>query len=383
MPFRIDTLPIGKLDRASDGSLRGDVVATRAGVFLYRGPSGEPIHEFRPPAEVFNADSLASAAMLPITVEHPKEVRVTPDNASRVSVGMTGQAVRQDGQNVVLPIRVVAREGISAIDGGKRQLSLGYQAEVTRADGVFEGQPYTHMQSEIRYNHLAITDKARAGDVASVRLDAADAIMVDDAGGASPPAPPERSAKMPGVQIRLDNGCNYEVPAEVEAAYKAGITQRTELQTKLDAVTAERDTATKDLATMTAQRDEAKASLEKLEKTDNAEQIKAGVKARLALESAAARAKLDKAITDKLDSMSDDEIRLAVIQSRHKDFDAKDKSPEYIAARFDAVVETLGTETDNGKTIAGDGSKTRADAEGAREKAIARMHKRSRGEKEE
>jgi hypothetical protein len=50
---------------------------------------------------------------------------------------------------------------------------------VERKDGNFHGEPYTHVQRRIRYNHLALCDKARAGAQATLRLDADDAIMVE------------------------------------------------------------------------------------------------------------------------------------------------------------------------------------------------------------
>ena len=381
MPFRVDNVPLGKLERRNDGSLAGDIVVTRAGVFAYRGPSGETILEFRPAGEVFKADSLASARLIPITVEHPPGGKVTPENMQSLSVGTTGESIRQDGANVVAPVRITASKGIQAAERDKQQVSFGYDCKVERADGEHEGLRYTHKQSQIEYNHLALTVKARAGDVASFRLDADDAIMVDHAGGASPPTPAGRSGPMPGVQLRLDSGINYEVPAEVEAGFKARTTERDELKTRLDAVTAEKVKADASLVTMTAERDEAKANLEKAQKTDNAEAIRDGVKARIALVSSAHRAKLAKETLEKLDSMSDDEIRLAVIQSRHKDFDPKDRAPEYIAARFDAVVEGLGDEQDPGVIIAGDGTRIDTGPHSAREKSIEDQKRKSRGEK--
>lgn len=381
--WRFDNLALGKLERQSDGTLLGEAVVTRSGVFAYRTDNGGTVHEFRPPDEVFHTDSLSTAQLIPITIEHPRQGRVTPDNAKKLSVGTTGESVRQDGSLVRAPIRITARDGIDAIEnGGKRQLSLGYRASVERCDGEHKGQCYTHVQRQIRYNHLALTVKARAGDVASVRLDAGDAVQVDDAGGGAPPAPAGRSGPMP-VQLRIDSGLDYEVPAEVEAAWKVREGKVSELQTKLDSVTAERDAKKTEAETATAQRDEAQAKVKELEKVDNADAIKSGVKARLSVESAAHRAKLEKETLEKLDSMSDDEIRMAVIKSRHKDFNAEGKSPDYISARFDAVVEGLANEQDPGPKVVGDRSGTHTDAtvEEAREKSIAAQKSKSRGEK--
>jgi hypothetical protein len=365
--MRYDRSPIGKLVGGPDGSLRGDAVITRAGVFHYQGPSGETVREFRSPEEVFKADSLASARMIPVTVEHPKEGRVTPDNAKQLAVGWTGESVRQDGSTLVAPVRIFAADGIKAIEGGKRQLSLGYKCEVERRDGVWNGEQYDSVQTNIDYNHLAVVDAARAGAVASVRLDAADAVQITE--------PPPTPTKGPGagrsdamnVQLRLDSGCSYEVPQEVEAAFRAKTEELAALRTKLDAAETEKSDAIKAKDTAEGERDSAKAELEKATKNDSA--IDAAVKARMSLFDTARKAKLDKEITEKLDSMSNKDIRIAVIKSQQEKFDAEGKSDEYINARFDGVVEQLALAPDISAQLRGDGSggsETRTDVASAR-----------------
>jgi hypothetical protein len=333
---------------------------------------------------VFHADSLATARMIPLTVEHPQREDgkrpVHPANVRKLAVGWTGENVRRDGNNVVVPIRITADEGIAAIAAGKRQLSFGYACEVERSDGAWEGQPYTHVQRSIRYNHLAIVDQARAGSVASVRLDAADAVQVEDTPAAA--AAGTGRSRTVGVQIRLDSGLSYDVPAEVEVAYKAVAAERADLKTRLDASAAQLAEVAKARDTLAGERDAARAEVAKAQKSDNAPAIAAAVKARLSLVDAARRAKLPADVVEKLDDMTDAEIRVAVIQSRHDDFKADGKSAEYVSARFDAVVESLSSD-DVGQKVAGSGDGQRSDAASARDKAIAIMRKRSRGQKTE
>lgn len=186
------------------------------------------------------------------------------------------------------------------------------------------------------------------------------------------------------MQLRLDNGCSYDVPPEVEAAFRGKVGELAEAKTRLDAITAERDAAVKARDTAAGERDSAKSELEKAQKTDHAEAVKAGVKARMAVESAARRV-LAKDVVEKLDSMSDEEIRVAVIQARSKDFDPEGRSDEYIRARFDGILESLGTADANGKRIAGDGSRQDGCDEdkgkAARDKAFEEQKARSRGKK--
>ncbi len=384
--FRIDSVPISQLTVRADGAYTGDVVLTRAGIFTYRGPNGQTIRELRSPEEVFNADSVASANLIPITVDHPSDKVLNAENSQAFSVGFTGETARRDGMLLRNTVCVNSAGGIQAARNGKRQGSCGYNCTVTYEPGVWQGERYDSYQSNIRYNHFALVEQGRAGKATSFRLDADDAIMVDDAGQPTPPAPNSgRSSTMPEATLKLDSGVPYQVPAEVEAAYRALQGKATETQTKLDAVTTERDTLKADVDKITAQRDEAKAALEKVQKTDHSAAIADGVKARLGLVDAARRAKLGDELTQKLDSMSDQDIRVAVIQSRHKDWSAEGKSAEYVQARFDAVVEGLDSEPDQGASIAGTPGQTRrndrCDPEAAREKAIAEEKRRSRGEK--
>lgn len=375
--MRYDRSPIGKLTGAPDGSLRGDAVITRAGVFHYQGPSGETVREFRSPQEVFKADSLESASMIPVTVEHPQEGRVTPSNMQRLAVGWTGESVRQDGSTIVAPVRIVAEDGIKAIEGGKRQLSLGYRCEVVKEDGCYEGERYDSVQKNIVYNHLAVVDAARAGAVASVRLDASDAVQITE----PPPAPTKgqgagRSNAM--AQVRLDSGLSYEVPPEVEAAWRARDEEQKQLRGKLDAAETEKADAVKAKDAAEGERDAAKAALEKATKNDSA--IDAAVKARMSLFDTARKANLAKEVQEKLDSMSNKDIRIAVIKSQDEKFDAADKSDDYIAAAFDFAAARLDSAPDIGKQIlgGGQGGEDRTDVASARAAHMEWLKKQSR-----
>ncbi len=369
--LRFDRSTIANVSRADDGSIVGEAVITRSGVFKYRSSDGSIRSEFRPPSEVFRADSLSSARMLPITNKHPSEF-ITPENAKQLAVGFTGENVRQDGRHVIAPVKINTAEGIAAVDGGRRQLSLGYKCRVDEEAGVFDGEEYTHVQRGIAYNHLALVDQARAGHEATLRLDAADAVMTVEEPGK------ERTTM--GSKVRLDNGIEYdcapEVAVELERVRKErgdAAEKRDELQKQLDATTAERD--------------EFKARAEKAEKVDHTEAIATGIKTRLDLLGKARKA-LDEKEHEKLDAMGDDEIRQAVIKAKHPDLDLEGKSAEYVSARFDAIVESLGDSAaqKNADTVMGDKTKHRDskdDSEKKRTDAIEAMKRRSRGEEED
>jgi hypothetical protein len=364
--------------RRDDGVIAGEAIATRAGVFKYRQPDGTIRAEFRSPAEVFKADSMASAKMVPITDLHP-DAFVTPDNAKELSVGFTGENVRADGDNLVVPVNINTAQGIKAVDDGRSELSFGYTCKVDEVAGTWKGEAYTHAQSDIKYNHLALVELARAGHVASLRLDAEDAVMTMEV-----EEPRKESRTM--TKVKLDSGLEYDCAPEVaveldqvKTARNDAVTKSGELQKKLDAVTAERD--------------EFKARAEKAEKTDHSEAIANGVKARLDV-LCRARKVVDEETQKKLDSMGDGEIRVAVIKSKYPDLDLEGMSDDYVAARFDAIVEAAGDEqhADEGKTPAQrnadsvmGGAKdkrkdAKVDADQARLDAVEKMKARSRGE---
>ena len=61
-----------------------------------------------------------------------------------------------------------------------------------------------------------------------------------------------------------------------------------------------------------------------------------------------AEAKCDEGTVAKLDGMSAREIKVAVIKTRVDGFDGKDKSDDYVNARYDHIVETMHDDGDDG-----------------------------------
>jgi len=362
---RFDRMRFGSIERTDTGYLAPDAIITRVGVFKYRQPDGSIRAEFRAPAEVFNADSLASARMLPVTNNHPvvdgKVVFVKPENAKALSIGSTGESPRQDGDNLLATVKINTADGIAAIQSGRRQLSCGYKCLVVKADGEYNGEHYTHAQRGIVYNHLALVDQGRAGAQASLRLDASDACMVEDTKEpGKEPAMPENL-----TEVRLDSGRSYQCAPEVADELTA-VRERAGLAaTKADEAIAAKDK-------LEGERDELKAKLDKAEKIDHSAAIAQGVKDRIAVLSAA-KSVLDEKAAEKLDEMSDDEIRKAVIAKKHDGIDLAEKSEEYIRARFDAIVEAIPADklADQGEKLTGDKSKPRTDGKKSAEEIRA------------
>jgi uncharacterized protein len=306
-----------------EGFLRADAVLTRVGVFEYLDHDGSVRRELRHPDDVFDPASLASFRLLPVTNTHPPEGRVDSKNARAVSVGFTGENVRQDGRLMRGPVVVTDEAGIAAVKRGRRFLSNGYTARIDEEVGVFEGEPYTHRQRNIRGNHVSIVDSPRAGVVAQIRLD----------GDGNQLTEGDRTMDPKKLSTVVLDGISYEAAPEVVNALGKARDEAKALQARLDA--AEKDA--KDAADkIAAERDTLKERLDKAEKVD----VAGLVRARVALETSA-RKILPETEHEKLDGMSDAEIRKAVVAAKWPELKLDDKSDAYIATRHEIAVEDV------------------------------------------
>jgi hypothetical protein len=169
----IDTVNLGDARLTRDGYLVTDAKIARTGIQLYAGvevgrPDMPTVRVYRSEAEVFSKDSLASFAHRPVTIDHP-HVRVTADNWREFAVGDTGGDVARDGEYVRVPLTLMDKSAISAVQSGKRQLSAGYSCDLEWTAGTTpQGEAYDAMQVGIRANHLAVVDAARAGPVCRI-----------------------------------------------------------------------------------------------------------------------------------------------------------------------------------------------------------------------
>lgn len=359
--YRVDIGSLRPAKRLADGRLRAEGWVSRAGVFVYRDSDGKERREYRPPDEVFHSDALGSFACVPVTDDHPPE-SLTAKNARRFTVGMIGESIRRDGDHVAAALTIFDDATISKMESGKVQLSCGYVADVVAEAGVTaDGERYDAVQRNIRGNHVALVDVARAGPTACVRMDAAVMVIAGETGSES-------------AQERITMTLEQALAALATA------------QEKLGAEKARADAATTEVATMKtradradAERDSAKEALAAAEKarTDAADSVLPRVRARVALETAA---KPILGAELKLDGLADREIKIAVVKKATGVDIAADKSDDYVGARFDAEIERLakaGESRSELRTVldAAAGSGGAADAGDA---ARARMVERNR-----
>jgi len=305
--FRYDRATFkGNATKTSDGYIRADAVITRAGVFRYMNADGTERREYRNPEDVFRGDSLDSFRLLPVTNGHPP---VTAETAKQYQVGSTGDNVRRDGLDLMASLVVTDSAAVKAVHAGKKELSCGYTCDLVREDGEYDGQPYTHRQTNIRGNHVAIVNAARAGARARINLDSEDAVQVYDRD--DNPQPPTKGRPMQKVTL---DGIEYEAAPEVVNALVK---------------------AQKTIETLAGEKAATQAKLDEAAKVDVKAAVKAGVASRLALVTAA-QAVLGK--DTKLDEMDDAAVKAAVVAKRFPEIKLDGKSEEYVQAVYETAV---------------------------------------------
>lgn len=303
MTIRYDMIEI-KADVSPEGWIRDKPVITRSGVFVYRQPNGNIVREFRPEDEVFHEDSLNSLSGIPITIKH--KGLINKNNVSGIVGTVIAPGERQDSN-------VVANVVIHDVNklGKARDLSLGYECVTETAP---PGAGYDVIQRKIRYNHLAVVEKGRAGN-ARLRLDADDAASFELENDTMDP-------KL--VTIRLDE-IDYQASPEVAKALSKSDQAIADLKKRFDALEAERDS-------LKSKIDEHANEIVKVRDT-----VKSEMGARSRLEAVASQMEL------KFDeSDSNVEVMKKVINKIRPSIRLDGKSDDYIQTAFDIAVEMDG-----------------------------------------
>lgn len=350
------------MKRSPEGYLIGRAVVTNVGVFPYKLDNGKVRWELRPPEEVFHPDSLNSLKMKPITDSHPKEA-VTSENIKKYGVGSLGENIATDAYRVSIPITINRADAVESVNDGKEALSCGYTTDIEEKEGTWMGVPYQAIQRNIRYNHTALVDRARAGDAAKLKVDAATRMDSADSDIKSFGYQINQQTEVKPMlkKIKLDNGIEYEAEEKVIDALHVAKTSLDEANKKLGEV----DTLKKEKSELQAKHDtledenkKLKEGIEKVKK-DDPKRIDEAVKARMELLDAAKKAEVEVK-----ENMSEQDIKKEVILKAFPNAKEKlDKADEaYVDARFDSAIEhfdsTNKVDEDNNSKLTDDLSQT-------------------------
>lgn len=313
---RYDAAELQKPVESLNGWLRCEGFLTRVGVFTYRRADGIIQKEFRPPEEVFHADSLMSFEVVPLTNDHPPSGLLDDENTKMYQVG-TIVAPRQDGDRVRSQILVTDKTTVALMKKGKTQLSMGYVCDLEMSPGEHNGERYDCIQRNIRGNHVALVDVGRAGPDVRVRVDTSDAAMVASLA--------DSKGIKPMSKIRID-GVEYEVSESAAQAFEKATLAAAEA---LKALQAESEKAS-------ARADAADAEVKKAkeELASAPVKIREQINARVALETEATKV----LGASKFDEMSDLDIKRTVAEKvLESKFDGK--SDAYVEASYDIALK--------------------------------------------
>lgn len=345
---RFDFRPLEKPVKTDQGFLRVPVLATRSGVFTYRRSDGSILKELRPPEEVFNEESMKTLSGIPLTNRHPTSL-VDAKNAKKFMVGFVSDFVEREGDYLKTFVTITDQSTIDEVEkNGLREVSCGYVCDLEESEGKHDGEEFQLVQRNIKYNHLALVDKGRAGPEARLRLDEGDAILDENETGLS-----AQTTKTKGVSVAKItlNGVDFEASEALASAVQTALDKA---NSTIDSLKKSKDEMGEKMKASKEEKEKKDAKIDALEtelkeakeaKLDS-KQIHELVKHRQALVNVAEKV-LDK--DTKLDEMDDAEIKKAVVAKKCPELKLDEKSEVYVEARFDHICETLETEKTDSK----------------------------------
>lgn len=326
-----DSVTASNVRRTADGYLVAEARVARTGIQDYLGTEIDPdnqhglrdkpiVRVYRPESAVFHKDAMQSYAYRPMTNGHPSGDGVNSKNWKDHAIGQTGGEVVRDGHFVKVPLVLMDAKAIEDYEAGKRELSMGYGAEVVFQDGTTdEGEHYDVYLGPMKMNHLSLEYRARGGE--QLRI------------GDNQTQPPQGGHQMAdSLRTVIVDGLSVQTTDQGAQAIDKLTRQLSDSATTIQQLTDAHATALAakdaDLAKKDAELDGLKAK--QLSDAD----IDKRVQARADLVGKA------KGIHDAdYAGKSDSEIRKAVVIAKIGDAAIAGKTEAYIDARFDLLVE--------------------------------------------
>jgi hypothetical protein len=304
------------------GGRRGEMVLAHAGVLTYTHaddpsiPKGATVRELIPGEVLADTAFLDSLKGIPVIVNRAAHAgRVRPSTAKALRVGtVLGARFDAASGEVVAEYVIDTAEGLAALDRGWRAVSLRYDAEMDHAGaGEWEAPDGTRHRYDARRkrhlgaNHVLLTDAGQRAPRAVLRADAIPGDLMD---------PTAIALALAGLGITVDP--EGLTPEAIGAA----------VRTRFDALTAERDTASGQLAALTAERADA---------VSRADAVAAEL---AALKDKQSRPRFDAVAARHgvkvTEAMSCDEVARAVVKAAVPAY-TDDKPAEYVRAAFDLL----------------------------------------------
>lgn len=143
------------------------------GIFDYGagqlGLPGDPnriVKVYRPESAVNDPEAIDSFKNVPFIVDHEMLSGFDNDDSAEAPEdkgvdGVLTANVYYEAPWMRGDLKVFSRKAQRALKGGKKDLSLGYSCDFELTPGVFDGQPYEVIQTNLRGNHIALVDEGR------------------------------------------------------------------------------------------------------------------------------------------------------------------------------------------------------------------------------
>jgi hypothetical protein len=225
-----------------------------------------------------------------------------------------GDDIEVEGIYVSSDVHIQDAQAVANLGTTALELSCGYSCVVVPESGTFDGLPYTQRQTQIKYNHVGMGPEGwgRAGEKVRVYFDANKDVPVHHAQGCYG----EDMSKFLPVNRMDSAGAPVQQPAP-QAPAPSG--------TGPEISRADFDSLRGELAA-------AKARVTELEASKNDAAQRASVRVRMDLLRVAEAQGLE---GDKMDALSDDQLRCAVLAKVRPDIKTDGESSEYVRAAFD------------------------------------------------
>jgi len=341
--YRHDLVEIKSPKIDQNGYLVADAFPTKTGVFKYVKPDGTITHELRHEDDVFKPESLNSLKNRPIVDEHSG--LLNSNNTRGQDRGHVGESIERLDNHVKANLIVTDSALIEKMQGGKRELSCGYTADVIPQVGVTpNGQKFDHRQTNIIYNHLAVVHQGRAGPTAQIHLDSQDAASFEFS-----PEPQKQDnqnpdgAKTMTIKQTLNavthgdfrqDEMTVEYSEDSSAVVDSVISRLNQSNAQIKVLQDAGHTLKKEKEKVEGERDQAKKDLEN--KKDDHAQLD-----QLADERADIKGVANYLKVEKFDGKSNTEIKAMIVSKHNPDLKLDGLSEGNIEGRYDMIVETI------------------------------------------
>lgn len=247
MSIRFDFGEIKKPHKTADGMLLAEATFARDGILEYRRLDGTIRRELRLPETNQDSKVLTSFGLAPVTIEHPPEL-VTEYNAELYRKGISLQNVRYEGKGGFVrgEVALMDSKAIALVESGqKAELSAGYTCDVDETPGVWKGQHYDAIQKNVSINHIAITERGRAGAAVRLHTDSfndPDVAFQIPSGNDSPrsdsdsPSTPKKRM----ATVRIDSVEYSDIPEVFASVVSQKLQKIDTLQPRVDSLEAEK-----------------------------------------------------------------------------------------------------------------------------------------------